>query len=375
MYNLLHISPNQFPALEIETSTKRIWKELAKGYNEYHVFGRSLDNRFHNYQEDNIRLHLIPKIKKGNRYALLTYWIIPFYIKKYNIDLILCQCPIIGGYQATKYSKRKNIPVMVEVHGNEYTVISKKKDLINNILNKLMMYSFHNANRVRALNWIMRDWLIEIGVKPEKIRIINNRVNFSLFSKPKENFEIQGPIKIISVGGFTWFKGFETALKAAKSLNENKIAYEMVLIGGGELKSEFESYISEHSLNVKLYDRLKQECLVDLLRQSDIYIQPSNSEGMPRSIIEAMAMRLPIISTRVGFVEATIIHEHNGLLIEKEDFSALSKSIVKLANNELLRIALAHNAYKDALQYYDWDTVFNHYRDEILQLVNEKQND
>lgn len=365
MANLLHISSNEFPPLNEEHSTKKIWHELAKGFKQYHILARSKDNKFHNYREGNIFLHLVPKLGKAKSFFFSSVIMIKI-IKKYNIDVMLSQCPLMGGYFGTFISKVTKIPIMVEIHGMEYFRILDSKLFYNKVIAKMIRYSFKNATKVRSLSNKMTDMLIERKIEANII-MIPNRVNCELFNMPKIDNKLRGKIKVISVGRFVWEKAYDIAINAIKELH-NKYDIELTLIGGGPLYDKYRilAYGCEY---INLIQWLPQDQFVPMLNSADIYIQPSISEGMPRTILEAMAVKLPVISSDVGAVSGVIVDKVNGLLIEPNNMISLKNAIEELINNSDLRENIALNGYKDATINYEWNIVFEKYRNEIIDMI------
>jgi glycosyltransferase involved in cell wall biosynthesis len=90
-----------------------------------------------------------------------------------------------------------------------------------------------------------------------------------------------------------------------------------------------------------------------LLSQASALILPSHAENLPVSVIEAMAMGLPVVTTPVGGVPEVVIDGHNGFLIEPGDYQALADRIVRLAKDPELRRAMGQaNAAKARLLYH-----------------------
>lgn len=361
MQKLLHISSNEYPPLTVNHTTKKIWLELATGFEEYHILARSKDNKFHTYVEGNIFLHLVPNFKKSRSFFFTSLYMLKI-MKKHKIDIILSQCPLIGGYVASLYSKIMKIPIMVEIHGMEYFRILKSEKFLNKFLSKMILFSLKNATKVRSLSSQMTKMLEEYSIK-ENVVIIPNRVNKKLFNLPKENNFIENKVKVISVGRFVWEKSYEVAIESIIEMRE-EYDIELTLIGGGPLLKKYKE-ISCEKKYIKFINWLPQEEFVPLLNQSDIYIQPSVSEGMPRTILEAMAMRLPIIASDVGAIPGIISNSINGLLIEPKNKSALKKSLELLISDSELRETIAYNGYLDATNKYEWEVVFKKYKDEL----------
>lgn len=362
MVNLLHISANEFPPLGNDHSTKKIWIELAKGFDEYHILGRAQDNKFHYYNEGNIHLHLVPKLLKAPSFAITSFYMVKI-IKKYNINLLLSQCPILGGFTANIIKKVLNIPVFQEIHDTYYFELFKSKKMKDKLLAKITMFSIKNATKVRALNQMMETMILELYRNANTV-VIENRVDISRFNTNKKNNVLHDPISVTSIGTFVFRKGYHTAIKTIKSLSE-KHNISLTLIGGGKDK-EMLVTLAEGYTNIKLYDRLPQEKLVEILEETDIYIQPSIREGMPRTILEAMAMKLPVITTNVSTIPGTIINGVNGLIVEPEDEQQLENAIIKLIKDADLRKEIVNNAYADVVKKFEWNSAFAQYRNELL---------
>ncbi|CAK6476273.1 D-inositol-3-phosphate glycosyltransferase [Peribacillus frigoritolerans] len=371
MSKILHLTPNAYLNLNSNHATKKIWIELSREFEEYHILGRSKDNQFHTYQEGKLFLHLVPGFGRKNLSFAFTSLFLNRLMKKYKINLIMSQCPVLGGFNAIRYGKRHNIPVLMEIHEVFYFKMLSGRGLKNFLSSKAIKYSLNNATMIRALNEEMRNMIIDAGILNNNISIVHNRVDISLFNKPKGNFEIGEKVKIISVGNFIKTKGHKIAFDALEKL-KSKYDIELTLVGGGPLKVEYEEIIKEKNINVVLYDRVPQEKIVELITDSDIYIHPSISEGMPRAILEAMAMRMPIIATSAGTTSGTIINDYNGLLIKPGNIEELSEMLEKMINDSNLRKKLSQNAFLDVLEKFEWNHSFNTYR-RLLKDLDEKK--
>lgn len=365
MKNVLHISANCFDDISKDYHTKKIWKEMSKGFDEYHVFARSVDNKFHLYKEDNIYLHLMPKIFTTSKEFFFWSFYGIYLVNKLNITHVLTQCPIICGPVSLIIKEIFNIPYMCEIHGMEYFRILKSKKIHNRIVSKLMRIVLKKANKVRSLSTEMTNLIHEYDIECESV-LIPNRVNLELFNKPKINFKLSDPIKIVSVGRFVWEKSYHIAIEAIHILRE-KYNIELTLIGGGKLYEELK-LAANGSEYITLIEWVTQDELVSYLQNSDIYIQTSISEGMPRTILEAMGMRLPIITTNVGAIKGIIRNGYNGLLIDPNDLGQLVQAIEILINDINTRKHIAENAYIDAKEKYEWNKVFEQYRQHLYEI-------
>ena len=363
---ILHMGPNEFPQLSVQHPTKLIWKELSNGIEQYHVLGRSQTNqRFHDV-EDNIHLHLMRKNKSSKSFFFTSLYAFTI-VRKHKVDAIVSQCPILGGFTAIIIKKIYRVPVLIEIHGMEYFRYLNSKNLLHYPIKFIIKFVFKNATKVRSLSPKMTELLYKSKVKANIVEI-PNRVNLSIFNSPKTDFALKNPIKIVSVGRFVWEKGYEFAIDAIKIISQS-YPVELHLIGGGILKQKYIDLIGECNF-IHLYDRIPQHEFMRFINDADIYIQTSVSEGMPRTLLEAMALRLPIITTDVGAISGIMFNQINCLLIESGNVDSIVQAVVRLVNDAELRVSLANRAYYEATNIYEWNKVFTKYQNEIITMVN-----
>lgn len=366
MTNLLHVSPNQFAGINIANHTCKIWLELAKGFDNYYILARSKTNKFEKFKHDNITLILIPKVVNKSSIFIITSFLIFFYIKKLKITHILCQSAIFGGAACVLAKKIFKLRLMIEIHGEEYFRILNSNNFIIKFFAKNLIYIYKSADKVRSLNKYMTAKLLKHNIS-ENVVEIYNRVNLDVFNVVKNDFKIKDEtVKIVSVGRFVKEKNYTNLIKY---LSKSGLKYHLTLIGGGTLKEEYIDVIKKSNIenNVTLIDWINQEDFVKIVVNNDIYIQSSVSEGMPRTIVEAMAMQLPIISTRVGSIEGVLEDGINGLLVSTSE-NEIIDALTKMANSEDLRTKLAKQAYYDASVKYNWNDMFDLYRREIKSM-------
>ncbi|UMQ43808.1 glycosyltransferase [Chryseobacterium sp. Y16C] len=365
MNNLLHVSANQFSDIESSGHTYKIWRELSKGFDNYYILGRSRNNKFEKYKKDNITLILIPQIIDKSSIFILSSFVIFYYVSKYKISHILCQSAIFGGAACILVQKIYKIPVMVEIHGEEYFRIMESPKKIIKFFGIFLKKIYLNANKVRSLNDFMTEKLKRHGIV-ENVVEIYNRVDLELFNEVKQNFKRGDVVKIASVGRFVKEKNYENLILFLKN---SGIKFHLTLIGGGLLKENYNTLIKKLNLenDVLLLDWVKQEEFIDILISCDLYIQSSISEGMPRTIVEAMALQLPIVSTNVGSISGVVKNEVNGLLVEPNEI-AIIDAVKKMVNSESLRESLAKQGRKDVVEKYEWNKVFYKYRSEIISM-------
>lgn len=141
-------------------------------------------------------------------------------------------------------------------------------------------------------------------------------------------------------------KNISMLLRAFKRFSASN-SYKLYIVGDGPDKGKFESYIRENSLSDRVILTGRQQVLPYLMN-AKFFVLSSFYEGMPNSLIEAMAVGLPCISTDCsgGGAAALIENGKNGILIPSDDEDAMVKAMTLLANDSELRTSLGKEAYK-----------------------------
>ena len=167
-----------------------------------------------------------------------------------------------------------------------------------------------------------------IYASPSKIdKVIYSGFNFSSF--PDICFyEKQETLQLLSVGRPHWIKGYDYMIKACVDLKNHNIDFHYTIVGA---KGNEELIYMINDLNLHEYititDSLPQKKIYQLMANSSLLVLPSLAEGIANVVIEAMAIGLPVLSTRCGGVIELITDNQTGLLVPIRDANALSKKI------------------------------------------------
>jgi glycosyltransferase involved in cell wall biosynthesis len=105
--------------------------------------------------------------------------------------------------------------------------------------------------------------------------------------------------------------------------------------------------------SIDYFGEIQGEDKKTFLNTSDIFILPSYTEGLPISMLEAMASRLPLVVTPVGAISEIVENEVNGFIIPVGDYKALAEKILILANDNDLRKRIGENNFRKMQQKYD----------------------
>lgn len=173
----------------------------------------------------------------------------------------------------------------------------------------------------------------------------------------KYGLSVDVPI-IISVGQFIERKGSSIVLDALRQLNESGRAYVFLWLGtrspDSDIRERIDAYGLGNSFRLMSPDDVG-ETRDDLLRLAgiaDLFVIASLQEGLPIALVEAMALGLPCIATRVNAIPEAIEHGHNGILIEPSDPAALAAAISEMLDDPDQRAAFGIAAKQTASERF-----------------------
>ena len=174
---------------------------------------------------------------------------------------------------------------------------------------------------------------------------------------PKDEIKIRSTnVKLLTVGRLTPEKGLIYLLQSLKEIKnrENKHKFVLSIVGSGKLERELKKATFDWGLSDSVifhgYISSKDELLA-LYDDSDIFLLPSLTEGIPKTLYEAMARGVPVIATAVGGIPEIIKDGENGLLVPPANPEALSEALLRLINDEIFRVTLIKNGLETIRKY------------------------
>lgn len=270
-------------------------------------------------------------------------------IQENNYDIIHCHTPVAGVLTRLAARRNKNTTVIYTAHGFHFL---KGAPLLNWLIyypverfcarytDKLITINKEDYERAKRFKLRKNGkvyYVPGVGINLEKIQ--NLKVNVK---QKKKELGISKNIPILlSVGELNKNKNHETVLQALSKLKDKNFIY--LICGRGVLKEYLERKIQELNLENKAKLLGYRSDVIKILKTADLFIFPSKREGLPVSVIEAMAAELPVIASNVRGNRDLIAKEN---LFEPEDIAALTNLIKErfeaIQNKELKKVAYAN---------------------------------
>ncbi len=217
--------------------------------------------------------------------------------------------------------------------------------------------------------------LDKMNFPKNRITWIPNSVDTNLFSPVAK--AIDTPVTFCFVGRLVKIKSLETFIKALGTLNKTKNDFKVLIVGDGELSTSLTHMADEHGLTNRITFIGSTDDVASYYKQSDIFVLPSISEGMPLAMLEAMSCGLCCVGSKVGGIKELMGAAdnetgnsnyqvcHNGILFPPEDNNALQQALVKVMDDPELRKKLADNARELILSNNAVNITAGHYIDLI----------
>ena len=215
-----------------------------------------------------------------------------------------------------------------------------------------MAFFTHYHPRVSAIvclsNYVKKSILKQRVVSEEKLHVIYKTIKVSWLNSVepiKYDFLKDGELVLCCVANVRPEKGVEYLLKAMALLPKN-LPIKLVLVGRNTDSKSIKKLMAKLTLDEKVIAMGYTSNALSHIAACDVYVQPSVSEGLSKTIMEAMALKKPILSTYSGGPEELIEHQKTGWLVASKNPKALAEAIVALYQNKKLRIELGQAAFE-----------------------------
>ncbi|NQY86747.1 MAG: glycosyltransferase [Colwellia sp.] len=283
-------------------------------------------------------------------------------IKDRNIDIIHThgyKSDILGVIAA----KKAGIQSIVTPHGFENAEDLKLRAFI-----WLGCKSMKFANKVVPLSKQLCDDSRKHGVKDNKLVYIQNGVDLSEVEeqrlKPKTIYsskENSSEKRIGFVGQMISRKNIFDILDIFNDLCDKHNNLKLILLGDGEQRAELERYANKLTHHNKIEFLGFRDDRLELLQSFDLFVMTSTLEGIPRCLMEATAMKIPVAAYDIAGIDQLITHQESGLLAKLGDKEALSHYWEKLLFDAEYANELTDNARDFVNKHYSGQRMANEY--------------
>jgi glycosyltransferase involved in cell wall biosynthesis len=293
-----------------------------------------------------------------------------YFIKLFNVALqakvIYAQGPVASGWPALLVCKILRKKLVVKVVGDysweqarfyyattqgindwqTHQEFKSKKLSVNlklKFINFIQKTSVRNAQHVIVPSYYLKKIVIGWGVKPDKIKVIYNSVEFDArqpisLRQAQKKIKINGDL-IISGGRMMPWKGFELFIRLMPELKKVNPKFKLVIFGSGPEYKRLKILVSRLKLDkdVVLTGQIHHQDLYYYYLASSLFVLNSSYEGLSHVILDAMYYHLPIIASNAGGNPELIQDDYNGCLVEYNNKQEWLSAIIRIWQNEKIR--------------------------------------
>ncbi|MGC6456216.1 MAG: glycosyltransferase [Coraliomargaritaceae bacterium] len=271
-------------------------------------------------------------------------------------NLIASVVHVYMGTEAVRilsYLRREKRPKLVSFHG-----VDTRDDFLEENFNDLL--ECVDLFLVRSKH--MKGLLEARGCSPE--RIILNTTGVPIPDKPIKtkslNFSAANPLRIVQACRLIEKKGLDVTVRSIREVKKVYSHVQLDIIGDGVLLDELKKLVSELDLesNVQLLGHLKNDELLARLDDYHLFVHPSRQtnrfdrEGIPNSMLEAMAHGLPVVATPHAGIPEVIIHGKNGMLSNSCHSGQIASLILEVVSNQDNYLELSAHAARTVAEHY-----------------------
>ena len=261
-----------------------------------------------------------------------------------------------------------NIPIITTLHGTDITLVGN-----NPFYKPAVTFSINKSDIVTCVSKsLMEDTREFFGIKRE-IKVIPNFIDVDKYAKKHNlcqgNMLAQDDEKIIvHVSNFRPLKRIIDVLKIFEKINQ-KINSKLIMVGDGPDKKKAKEFLRKNNLKNKVIFLGKTSEVDEILCSSDLFLLPSEKESFGLAALEAMALKVPVISTNTGGLKDLNINGNSGYTSDIGDIDSMAKNAIKILSDDSLEKKYRNQAFENAKKY-DIKTVIPLYEKIYDQALN-----
>ena len=276
-------------------------------------------------------------------------------IHKYKIDVLHVHYAIPHAYAAYMAKKILNengykIPIITTLHGTDITLVGNHP-----FYKPAVTFSINKSDIVTCVSKsLMEDTREFFGIKRE-IKVIPNFIDIDKYEKKhnicEKNFISEGDEKIIvHVSNFRPLKRIIDVIKIFEKIN-SKISSKLIMVGDGPDKKKAKDYLRKNNLKNRVIFLGKTNEVDEILCSSDLFLLPSEKESFGLAALEAMALKVPVISTNTGGLKELNINGNSGYTSDIGDIDSMASNAIKILSDKSLKNKYRSQAFENAKKY------------------------
>lgn len=242
------------------------------------------------------------------------------------------------------------IPVVTTLHGTDITLVGKDRTY-----KPVVTFSINKSDGVTAVSESLRKDTYEFFEIENEIRVIPNFIDLNRFNlQAKDHFKRaiapEGEKILIHTSNFRKVKRTEDVVRIFAKIRE-KIPSKLLMVGDGGERSDCEQLCRDLGVGDDTRFLGKQDAIEEILSVSDLFLMPSQSESFGLAALEAMACKVPVISSNAGGLPELNIDGVTGFLKDIGDIQGMADSAIYILEDEARLTTFKENALARAKEF------------------------
>jgi teichuronic acid biosynthesis glycosyltransferase TuaC len=322
------------------------------------------------YRVDGVNVECYESLNTGFRlgipYSIPTVASFPTFLKAVNSCKIIHAHghPYLTSLAAGKLAKMYAKPFVLTQHNTfiEYNNMFDEVERLNDLT--VGKQNLRDADRIIAVSDATKDYVLSLGAKPKKVKVLHNGVDMVKF-RPLAGKRMEmrrklgipeSAIVVLTVRRLVYKNGVDTLIEGANMAIKKNSHIVFLAVGKGPDSDSVKLRIAQLGIedNFKLAGFVSDADLPSYYNAADLFVLPSKSgEGLPLVALEAMACALPVIATDVGGI-GEVLKEDYGKLVPPNQPELLAKAVLDFAAQDFSKRKLELRAMME--EKFSWDT-------------------
>ncbi len=267
-------------------------------------------------------------------------------------------------------SKKIDLPYVTTLHGTDITLVGRDP-----AFEPVIRFSLNHSNAITSVSESLKMDTLKTFKIDNKISVVPNFINLSDYEKPRDHcikakYAPNGEKLLIHISNFRKVKRVEDVLRIFDKVRK-KLPAKLILVGDGPERPAIEALCRQLNTCNDIINLGKITDPKEILSMGDLFLLPSETESFGLAALEAMAMKVPVISTNSGGLPEVNIHGKTGFLSDVGNVEEMGDNAIKLLSDEKLLATFRKNAF-DQARKFDVNTVLPQY-EKIYQQLTQKR--
>lgn len=356
----------------VERYTLYLSRKLIEAGNKVTIVTSNIGSLSGDEVQDNIQIYRLPcydllhgrypVFKKNQEFKRIEKL-----LREQQYDFVIINTRFyLHSLYGAKFAKSRGIPAIVIEHGTSHLSVNNKLfDTVGGWYEHFLTFLLKKyCKNYYGVSEACCEWSGHFHIKSKGT--LYNAVEIEEFQKIlgesqidyRKKYMIPEESRVISfTGRLIPEKGIRQLVSAVKAINLNRIENKqlpvyLVIAGDGPLYQEIQKISDSYTI---MTGQIDFEHIVKLLDASDIFCLPSDSEGFPTSVLEAVACKCFVITTYQGGARELLINEEYGIIMKDNTTELIQENLEKVLENDTYRLRAEEKSYERLVQYFTWN--------------------